>query len=103
MISVVFGPCYPTMPKPTLPSDPAVRNRIIRMAWEDRTTFDEIEKSLGITEAQVIRVMRQELKPSSFRLWRKRVSGRVTKHQKPFRKNQVRRPSTHDLMQSDLD
>ena len=55
---------------------------IIRMAWEDRTTFEEIEKQLGLTEAQVIKVMRRELKPSSFRLWRKRVSGRVTKHRK---------------------
>ena len=91
------------MAKHVLPSDPNLRNKIIRMAWEDRTTFDEIEKSLGITEAQVIKVMRQELKPSSFRLWRKRVSGRVTKHQKPFHKALVQRPSMHDLMQSDLD
>jgi uncharacterized protein (TIGR03643 family) len=53
---------------------------IIRMAWEDRTTFDEIREKTGFSEADVIRTMRRELKPSSFRLWRQRVTGRVTKH-----------------------
>jgi uncharacterized protein (TIGR03643 family) len=53
---------------------------IIRMAWEDRTSFDEIREKTGYTEADVIRTMRSELKPSSFRLWRKRVTGRITKH-----------------------
>ena len=53
---------------------------VIRMAWEDRTTFDEIREKTGYSEADVIRTMRTELKPSSFRLWRKRVTGRVTKH-----------------------
>lgn len=57
-------------------------SRIIRYAWEDRTTFEEIEERTGLTEKQVIDVMRRALKPSSFRLWRKRVSGRVTKHRK---------------------
>jgi uncharacterized protein (TIGR03643 family) len=60
------------------------RDRIIRMAWEDRTTFEEIEKKTGLNEAQVIKLMRKEMKPSSFRMWRKRVSGRVTKHRKRF-------------------
>lgn len=60
------------------------RDKIIRMAWEDRTSFDEIEKKTGFTEAQVIKLMRKEMKPSSFRMWRKRVSGRVTKHRKRF-------------------
>lgn len=50
------------------------------MAWEDRTPFEAIEQIYGLTESQVIRVMRRELKPSSFRLWRKRVTGRKTKH-----------------------
>ena len=59
-------------------------NAIIRMAWEDRTSFEEILSRTGLTEAEVIRIMRRELKPSSFRLWRKRVSGRVTKHRKRF-------------------
>jgi uncharacterized protein (TIGR03643 family) len=57
-------------------------SRIIRFAWEDRTTFEEIKERTGLTEKAVIEIMRQELKPSSFRLWRKRVSGRVTKHRK---------------------
>lgn len=60
-------------------------NQIIRMAWEDRTTFDEIERKTGFTEAQVIKVMRGSLKPSSFRMWRKRVSGRITKHAGKFK------------------
>jgi uncharacterized protein (TIGR03643 family) len=57
-------------------------SRIIRYAWEDRTTFEQIEERTGLTERSVIEVMRRELKPSSFRMWRKRVSGRVTKHRK---------------------
>ena len=56
------------------------KSRLIEMAWEDRTPFDAIEKSFGLSEAQVIQLMRQELKRSSFELWRKRVTGRVTKH-----------------------
>jgi uncharacterized protein (TIGR03643 family) len=60
----------------------AMRDRVIRMAWEDRTTFEELEKATGLTEAEVIKVMRGALKPGSFRLWRKRVSGRVTKHRR---------------------
>ncbi|GHC59726.1 TIGR03643 family protein [Roseibacillus persicicus] len=58
------------------------RDRIIRMAWEDRTTFEEIERATGYTEAEVIKVMRNNLRARSFRLWRKRVSGRVTKHRR---------------------
>lgn len=57
---------------------------VIRMAWEDRCPFEMIEAKVGLTEAAVIRVMRRELKPSSFRMWRERVSGRVTKHRKRF-------------------
>ncbi len=59
----------------------AQRSRMIEMAWEDRTTFEAIEHSYGLNEAGVIKLMRQELKPSSFRLWRKRVSSRATKHE----------------------
>jgi len=55
---------------------------IIRCAWEDRTTFEEIKERTGLAENQVIEIMRRELKPSSFRMWRKRVSGRVTKHRR---------------------
>ena len=59
---------------------------IIRLAWEDRTTFEEITKRTGLVESQVIEVMRRELKPSSFRMWRKRVTGRVTKHRRLLEK-----------------
>ena len=59
----------------------AQRSRVIEMAWEDRTTFEAIEHSYGLNEAGVIKLMRQELKPASFRLWRKRVSNRATKHE----------------------
>ena len=55
-------------------------NRIIEMAWEDRTPFDIIYKEFNITQNDLERLMRNNLKPSSFKLWRKRVSGRKTKH-----------------------
>ncbi len=57
-------------------------SRVIEMAWEDRTPFEAIECSYGFTEPQVIEIMRKHLKTSSFKLWRKRVSGRNTKHAK---------------------
>ncbi len=56
-------------------------DRIIEMAWEDRTTFDAILETFGLNESEVISLMRSNLKSSSFRLWRKRVTGRKTKHQ----------------------
>ncbi len=56
-------------------------SRVIEMAWEDRTPFAAIEHSYGLNETDVIKLMRQQLKASSFRLWRQRVSGRATKHQ----------------------
>lgn len=56
-------------------------DRIIEMAWEDRTTFDAIKFQFGLKEQEVINLMRREMKPSSFKLWRKRVAGRATKHQ----------------------
>ena len=55
-------------------------DRIIEMAWEDRTTFDVIEEQFGVPEKDVIKLMRKEMKPSSFRMWRERVQGRSTKH-----------------------
>lgn len=57
-------------------------SRIIEMAWEDRTPFEAIEQEYGLSEPQVISFMRRQLKSSSFRLWRARVSGRKTKHVK---------------------
>ena len=55
-------------------------DRIIEMAWEDRTPFEAIAYQFGLSEPQVIQLMRSQMKPSSFRMWRKRVSGRKTKH-----------------------
>ena len=55
-------------------------SRIVEMAWEDRTAFEAIQAQFGLNESAVIAVMRRHLKPSSFRMWRKRVAGRRTKH-----------------------
>ena len=57
-------------------------DRIIEMAWEDRTPFEAITFQFGITEQQTIEIMRTEMKRSSFNMWRKRVQGRATKHSK---------------------
>ncbi len=57
-------------------------DRIIEMAWEDRTPFEAIEFQFGIKENEVREIMRSNLKESSFKLWRKRVKGRKTKHSK---------------------
>ena len=55
-------------------------SRIVEMAWEDRTPFEAIEMNYGLSESEVIKLMRTSLKRSSFNLWRERVSGRKTKH-----------------------
>ena len=55
-------------------------DRIIEMAWEDRTTFDAIESQYGLKEQEVKELMKENLKSSSYKLWRKRVNGRKTKH-----------------------
>ena len=55
-------------------------DRIIEMAWEDRTPFEAIQFQFGISEQDTITLMRREMKPSSFRMWRARVQGRKTKH-----------------------
>ncbi len=57
------------------------KDRIIEMAWEDRTTFEAIEMQFGLKQQDVIKLMRIELKASSFRLWRKRTKGRSTRHE----------------------
>ena len=57
-------------------------DRIIEMAWEDRTTFDAIKLQFGLSEGEVITLMRLQMKPKSFKLWRQRVQGRKTKHSK---------------------
>lgn len=55
-------------------------DRIIEMAWEDRTSFEAIEIQFGIAEKEVTALMRKEMKSSSFKMWRKRMNGRQTKH-----------------------
>ena len=60
-------------------SEPDI-SRIIEMAWEDRTAFEAIEVQFGLNESAVIDLMRRHMKPSSFRMWRKRMAGRATKH-----------------------
>ena len=79
------------MTEPTLPQQESSKqvpkldhraiDRIVEMAWEDRTPFDAITLQFGLTEAEVIKLMRREMKLSSFRMWRARVQGRSTKHQ----------------------
>jgi len=66
-------------------------DRIIEMAWEDRTPFEAIEFQFGITESEVIEVMRTELKPSSFRLWRKRVNSGVSQKHLMKRSSEIDR------------
>ena len=56
-------------------------DRIIEMAWEDRTPFEAIEFQFGLLEKEVIALMRTEMKKSSFLMWRKRMAGKTTKHQ----------------------
>ena len=60
--------------------DEASISRIVEMAWEDRTAFEAIEAQFGLNESAVVALMRRQMKPSSFRMWRKRVAGRRTKH-----------------------
>tara|TARA_Y100000385_G_scaffold168189_1_gene174188 strand:+ start:474 stop:749 length:276 start_codon:yes stop_codon:yes gene_type:complete len=65
-------------------------DRIIEMAWEDRTPFEAINFQFGLNEKEVITLMRREMKSKSFAMWRKRVQGRKTKHLK-LRDNTVNR------------
>jgi len=55
-------------------------SRIIEMAWEDRTPFDAIKSQFNLSNDEVVKIMRNNLKEKSFNLWRKRVRGRKTKH-----------------------
>lgn len=57
-------------------------SRVIEMAWEDRTPFEALEREYGLNISAVIKLMRMNLQPSSFKLWRKRMVGRKTKHLK---------------------
>ena len=60
-------------------------SEVIAMAWSDKVAFEDIAALTGLSEAETIRVMRQNLKPSSFRLWRQRVTGRAAKHKRRSR------------------
>jgi uncharacterized protein (TIGR03643 family) len=60
-------------------------NEVIQMAWCDKTSFDDIQSLTGLSEPETIAIMRRNLKSTSFRLWRKRVYGRIAKHKKKFR------------------
>jgi uncharacterized protein (TIGR03643 family) len=55
-------------------------SRVVEMAWEDRTAFEAIEVQFGLNESAVVDLMRRTMKASSFRMWRKRMAGRTTKH-----------------------
>lgn len=55
-------------------------SRIVEMAWEDRTPFEAIQAQFGLNESGVVAMMRSHMKASSFRMWRQRMAGRVTKH-----------------------
>ena len=72
-------------------------SRVIEMAWEDRTPFEAIEQQFGLSESEVIKLMRSEVTKSAFRRWRSRVSGRKTKH-RHLRPHDVSRhqASTHN-------
>jgi uncharacterized protein (TIGR03643 family) len=70
-------------------------HEIIEMAWCDKTSFEDIKIHTGLSEIDTIKLMRQNLKPSSFRLWRKRVSGRIAKHKK--KQYHLKRVSPKDL------
>jgi uncharacterized protein (TIGR03643 family) len=59
-----------------------IQDRIIQMAWEDRTPFEAIEAQFGLKQKDVIAFMRRHSKRSSFEMWRKRMNGRTTKHLK---------------------
>ncbi|WP_017931396.1 TIGR03643 family protein [Robiginitomaculum antarcticum] len=56
-------------------------SEIIAMAWDDDTSFDNIKLQSGLSESNVIKIMQNHMKPSSFRMWRKRVNGRASKHE----------------------
>jgi len=79
-----------SMKKPEKHLSEREMDRIIGMAWEDRTPFEAIEDQFGLKEKDVIRLMRRQLHPRSWRNWRARVQGRPTKHRK-IRKGEVDR------------
>lgn len=94
----------PTIDQATIDNaavDQTTIDRVIQMAWEDRTTFDAIERQFGLNESAVIRLMRQSMKASSFKMWRRRVTGRKTKHQ-ALRSAEVMRFKSRDQKNRDF-
>ena len=74
---------------------------VIWAAWADRVTFEEIKKKTGQSETDVIKIMRRNLKPSSFRLWRERAKRKSIKHRKKFileRKNLRKKISKNEFI-----
>jgi uncharacterized protein (TIGR03643 family) len=69
------------VPKPPAHTEVFIK-KVIACAWADDISFDKIKRDMGISESDVIHIMRTHLKPRSFALWRKRVTGRSTKHEK---------------------
>ena len=65
-------------------------DRIVGMAWEDRTTFDAIKDQFGVSEPEVRKIMRANMKLSSFKMWHERVTGRKTKHRALANENVTR-------------
>ncbi len=76
------------MTKPQLSE--ALISEAIALAWADDVSFEMINEKLGLTEPDIILLMRGALKPSSFRLWRKRVSGRKAKHKMLLRGKEIK-------------
>ena len=70
-------------------------NAVIAMAWKDDISFDKIKKEMDLSESEVIKIMRKNLKAGSFRLWRKRVTGRKSKHE---RKTELKDASNQNLL-----
>jgi len=68
----------PATPRPDIGR--LTTSEIVAMAWDDETSFDDIKTQSGLSEKAVIKIMRGHMKPSSFRMWRARVSGRASKH-----------------------
>ena len=68
----------------------AQKDRVIQMAWEDRTSFDVIRAQFALSPGQVIKLMRREMTANSFKMWRKRTTGRRTKHDRKFHSQQDR-------------
>ena len=75
----------------TVMLSPEETDRVIEMAWEDRTPFEAIEYQFGLSESEVIRLMRSELKRSSFNLWRKRVNEGVSQKHLHKRSDEINR------------